>query len=155
MEFMGKAASFDTSDARKVRMKSMAAKPNLRNQQRVEVSTDITIETGTGERLTCSAANLSRTGVMISCDQDTVKRLIPDQRPPAPGQWISVKTRFSVPVLPTQPVAIVADGNIVHMRRIARDEFQLGIQFCEFEGNGFDYVDRYVSQLLTQARSLN
>ena len=45
-------------------------------------------------------------------------------------------------------VAVVAEGNIVHMRRVARDEFHLGIRFCEFEGNGFDYVDRYVAKLL-------
>jgi hypothetical protein len=58
-----------------------------------------------------------------------------------------------VPVVATQPVSIIADGNIVHMRRIARDEFQLGIQFAEFEGNGFDYVDRYVSKLLADSRN--
>jgi hypothetical protein len=63
-----------------------------------------------------------------------------------------VKTRFTVPVLPTQPVTVLADGNIVHMRRISRNEFQIGIQFSEFEGNGFDYVDRYVAKLLCDAR---
>jgi len=56
-------------------------------------------------------------------------------------------------VVATQPVSIIADGNIVHMRRIARDEFQLGIQFAEFEGNGFDYVDRYVAKLLADSRN--
>jgi len=121
-------------------MKPVAAKLNLRNQQRVDVATDITIEKSDGCCLTCSVSNLSRTGVMISCNQETVKQLIPEQKAPAPGHWIAVKTRFSVPVVATQPVSIIADGNIVHMRRIARDEFQLGIQFAEFEGNGFDYV---------------
>ncbi len=134
-------------------MKPVAAKLNLRNQQRVDVSTDITIEKPDGCCLTCSVANLSRTGVMISCNQETVKQLIPEQKAPAPGNWIAVKARFSVPVVATQPVAIIADGNIVHMRRIARDEFQLGIQFAEFEGNGFDYVDRYVAKLLADSRS--
>ncbi|KAA1176338.1 PilZ domain-containing protein [Marinobacter salinexigens] len=130
------------------------AKPNLRNQQRVDVTTKITIEKPDGGCLTCSVSNLSRTGIMVSCNQEAIKELIPDQRTPAPGRWISVKTRFSVPVIPTQPVSVIADGNIVHMRRIARDEFQLGIQFSEFEGNGFDYIDRYVGKLLSDARTL-
>ncbi|MDY6841863.1 MAG: PilZ domain-containing protein [Pseudomonadota bacterium] len=134
-------------------MKPVAAKLNLRNQQRVDVATEITIEKPDGCCLTCSVSNLSRTGVMISCSQDIVKQLIPKQKAPAPGNWISVKTRFSVPVVATQPVSIIADGNIVHMRRIARDEFQLGIQFAEFEDNGFDYVDRYVSELLADSRN--
>ncbi|WP_336366284.1 PilZ domain-containing protein [Marinobacter sp. C2H3] len=134
-------------------MKNLAAKPNLRNQQRVDVATDITIEKPDGESLTCAVANLSRSGVMISCNMQTVRQLLPRQAAPVPGQWIPVRTRFSVPVLPTQPVAIVADGNIVHLRRVARDEFHVGIQFAEFEGNGFDYVDRYVSTLLTESCS--
>lgn len=150
---MGKATSFQTTHARRVKMKPLAAKPNLRNQQRVDVSTDITIEKPDGCCLTCQVSNLSRSGVMLSCDQDTVKQLVPGLKTPAPGHWIEVKTRFSVPVIANQPVTVLADGNIVHMRRIARDEFQIGIQFCEFEGNGFDYVDRYVAKLLSDARS--
>ena len=66
-------------------MKPVAAKLNLRNQQRVDVATDITIEKSDGCCLTCSVSNLSRTGVMISCNQETVKQLIPEQQAPAPG----------------------------------------------------------------------
>lgn len=132
-------------------MKPLAKKSNLRNQQRVDVTTNITIEKSDGCCLTCRVSNLSRSGVMIACDQETVKQLVPDMRAPSPGRWIEVKTRFSVPVLPTQPVTILAGGSIVHMRRVARDEFQVGIQFSEFEGNGFDYVDRYVAKLLADA----
>ncbi|MBY6033520.1 PilZ domain-containing protein [Marinobacter daepoensis] len=135
-------------------MKPLAAKPNLRNQQRVDVSTDITIEKTDGCCLTCQVSNLSRSGIMISCSQEMVRQLVPGLKTPAPGNWIGVTTRFSVPVIASQPVTVLADGNIVHMRRIARDEFQVGIQFCEFEGNGFDYVDRYVARLLSDARHL-
>ena len=134
-------------------MKPVAVKLNLRNQQRVDVATEITIEKPDGCCLTCSVANLSRSGVMVSCNQEVVKQLVPGQKAPAPGNWIAVKTRFSVPVVATQPVSIIADGNIVQMRRIARDEFHVGIQFAEFEGNGFDYVDRYVSKLLADSRN--
>ncbi len=151
---MGQATSFQTKHARRVNMKPLAAKPNLRNQQRVDVSTDITIEKTDGCCLTCQVSNLSRSGIMISCSQEMVRQLVPGLKTPAPGNWIGVTTRFSVPVIASQPVTVLADGNIVHMRRIARDEFQVGIQFCEFEGNGFDYVDRYVARLLSDARHL-
>ncbi|GGC57733.1 PilZ domain-containing protein [Marinobacter halophilus] len=134
-------------------MKPLATKSNLRNQQRVDIATDITIEKIDGCCLTCKVSNLSRSGVMITCDQNMVKQLVPGMRAPSPGHWIEVKTRFMVPVLPTQPVTVLADGNIVHMRRIARDEFQIGIQFSEFEGNGFDYIDRYVAKLLADTRN--
>lgn len=146
---MGKAANFETEHAKRVRMKPVAFKPNLRNQQRVDVSADVTIERKDGSCLTCKIANLSRTGIMISCNQALVKELVPSQRAPIPGSVIPVTAKFSVPVVPTQPVSVIAEGSIVHMRRIARDEFHIGIQFAEFEGNGYDYVDRYVSKLLS------
>jgi hypothetical protein len=104
-------------------MKPVAAKPNLRNQQRVDVATEARIEKTDGSCLTCKVSNISRTGLMVLCDQDSVRKLVPGQK--------------------------IAGGNSVHMRRIARDQFQLGIQFSEFEGNGFDYVNNYVSKLLS------
>lgn len=134
-------------------MKPFVAKSNLRHQQRVDVTTDITIEKSDGCCLTCQVSNLSRSGVMIACDQETAKQLVPSMLTPSPGNWVEVKTRFTVPVLPTQPVTVLADANIVHMRRIAKDEFQVGIQFSDFEGNGFDYIDRYVAKLMADARN--
>ncbi|MBZ2168493.1 PilZ domain-containing protein [Marinobacter sp. F4216] len=135
-------------------MKPVAIKSNLRNQQRVDVKFDIAVETESGDKLTCTTINLSRSGVMISCNRGDIKKLIPTQQSPAPGHWIAVKTAFSVPVLAHQPVSVVADCNIVHMRRVARDEFHLGINFSEFEGNGFDYVDRYVAELLADSKTI-
>lgn len=133
-------------------MKTATIKPNLRNQQRVDIESDITIEMPDGGQLTCKISNLSRTGVMVRCNQETAGQLIPDLKAPAPGNWLTVKARFSVPVVATQPVSILANGNIIHLRRMARDEFQLGIQFANFEGNGFDYVDLYVRKLLADTR---
>jgi hypothetical protein len=145
---MGKATHLDTTFARRIRAKSVSPKANLRNQQRVRVSSDITIERPDGQCLNCRIANLSRSGVMVSCSEEAAKALLPGLITPAPGQAVDVTTRFSVPVLPTQPVVVAADGSVVHMRRMSRNEFHIGIQFTEFEGNGFDYVDRYVAKLL-------
>lgn len=130
-------------------MKPVPTKPNLREQQRVDVALDVSIKNPTGEELNCKAANLSRAGVMISCDFDTVQRLVPGRRTPAPGQWIQVSTQFAVPVVATQTVCVRAEGHIVHLRRVSRDEFHLGVHFTEFEDNGFDYLDQYVSRLLS------
>ncbi len=132
-------------------MKPVIAKHNLRNQQRVDVATEAQIEKPDSCSLVCRVSNISRTGIMIVVGQEEVKELIPGQQTPAPGSWIDVKASFSVPVTAHQPVSIVATGHIVHMRRISRDEFQIGIQFAEFEGNGFEYVDNYVSKLLADA----
>lgn len=132
-------------------MKPASSRPNLRNQQRVDVALDVQVKSPAGEDLRCKAANLSRAGVMISCDLDVVRKLLPNQTTPAPGQWVLVSTRFAVPVIASQTVSVQADGHVVHLRRISRDEFHIGVHFTEFEGNGYDYLDQYVSRLLSSA----
>jgi hypothetical protein len=130
-------------------MKSTSAQPNLRNQQRVDVTADIFIEGPDGCRCSCKTANLSRSGVMVSCDQSTANQLTKGKWALAPGNPMPVKARFSVPVQPAQPV-VIATGNIVHFRRIAQDRFQVGIQFEGFEGDGSACVDHYVRSLLNE-----
>lgn len=150
---MGKVAAFETERARRVRIKTPSNRPCLRHQQRVSLAMDITLEQPDGPCVTCQASNISRSGLTVCCDQEAVRQLIPGMRPPAPGNWTETKARFSLPVLPTeQPVAVCTDAHIVHMRRVSRNKFELGIQFCEFEGNGFDYVDKYVARLLIESK---
>jgi len=149
---MGKVASFETRKAKRVRIKTPSTRPCLRHQQRVTVATDVTLERPDGQCVTCQASNISRSGVTISCDQEAVGQLIPGMRPPAPGNWLETKVRFSLPLPAGQPVTISTDAHIVHMRRVSRNEFELGIQFCEFEGNSFDDVDKYVARMLTEGK---
>lgn len=130
-------------------MKSTSAHPNLRDQQRVDVTANIVIERPDGCQCSCITANLSRSGVMVSCDQSTVNKLTQGNRALAPGNRMPVKARFSVPGQPAQPMITVA-GNIVHFRRIAQNLFQVGIQFEGFEGGGSACVDRYVRSLLNK-----
>ena len=130
-------------------MKSTSAQPNLRDQQRVDVTADILLERPDGCQCNCITANLSRSGVMVSCDQSTANLLAQGNRALAPGNPMLVKARFSVPVQPAQPV-IIAAGKIVHFRRMAQDRFQVGIQFEKFEGSGSACVDQYVRSLLNE-----
>lgn len=150
---MGKVAAFEAERARRVRIKTPSNRPCLRHQQRVSVAMDIMLERPDGQCVTCEASNISRSGLTVFCDQEAVRQLIPGMRPPAPGNWTETKARFSLPVIPSEkPAAVISDAHIVHMRRVSRDEFELGIQFCEFEANGFDYVDKYVTRLLIEGK---
>lgn len=129
-------------------MKPVSSKTNLRKQQRADVSIEVAIKKSDGDVLNCRTANLSRAGMMLLCDQETAKKLVPSQTTPAPGACIPVAARFAVPVVAAQTVAVAAAGHIVHLRRVARDQFQLGVQFTDFENNGYDYVDQFVSRVL-------
>jgi hypothetical protein len=146
---MGNATSLPpTSSTGRVSMKPVAAKVNLRNQQRVETALDVALTRPDGARVVTHVSNLSRAGMMIECDAQTARVLVPGNRTPAPGNWLEVAAEFSVPVVITQPVTIRADCHVVHLRRISRDCFQVGLQFIEFDGSGFSHLDAYVARLL-------
>lgn len=130
-------------------MKSTSARPNLRDHQRVDVTADIIIEKPDGCQCSCITSNLSRSGVMVSCNQSMANQLTQGKRALAPGNRMPVKAHFSLPGQPAQPM-IIAAGNIVHFRRIAQDRFQVGIQFEGFEGGGSACVDQYVRSLLNK-----
>ncbi|MEX0606112.1 MAG: PilZ domain-containing protein [Marinobacter sp.] len=130
-------------------MKPVVSKQNLRSQQRVEAQLDVLVSAPSGQAVPCRTINLSRAGMMLSCDNKTLHQLVPGRKAPAPGQWVDIMAKFSVPVVASQNVTISADCNLIHLRRVSRDEFHVGIQFCSFEGNGQSYVDQFVSRQLS------
>lgn len=125
-----------------------STRPNLRDQQRVDAALEVTVEQSSGAVITCQTANMSRAGMMMACNSEVVNALAPGRRSPAAGEGIPVTARFNLPVIAAQTIAITAHCQIVHIRRVARDTFHVGIHFCDFDGNGYQYVDQYVSRQL-------
>ncbi|WP_339800385.1 PilZ domain-containing protein [uncultured Marinobacter sp.] len=145
---MGKPLNVDSGNVTPVRVKPRSSAPCLRDQQRVDASLSVQVHRPGQSPIECLMTNLSRSGMMVSCDAETIDRLVPSRRPPAPGDWIDVSARFEVPVISKQSVLVSATCHLAHLRRVSRNEFQLGIRFVDFQGRGFDYVDQYVHRLL-------
>ncbi|SFR52112.1 PilZ domain-containing protein [Marinobacter daqiaonensis] len=145
---MGKPLDIESGNAKPLRVKPRAAEPNLRDQQRVDVKLPVTLNRPGQAVIECEICNLSRSGMLIRCTGKVTDVLMPGRRTPAPGDWIDVTARFEVPVIARQTISLAARCHIAHLRRIARDEFHLGIRFVDFEGRGFDYVDQYVHRLM-------
>jgi len=147
---MGKP--LDVESAKPMRVKPRTAEPNLRDQQRADVDLTVALNRPGQPPIECTICNLSRSGMMISCTSKVTETLIPGKRAPAPGDWIDVNAHFEVPVVAQQSVQLSAQCHIAHLRRMAKDEFHLGIRFVDFDGRGFDYVDQYVHRLLADRR---
>jgi hypothetical protein len=139
----------ESSQPKRALMKTVSSKPNLRNQQRVEASLDVLLSRPDGTAITCRCTNLSRAGMTITCDNSIAKDLLPGQKPNAPGEWLEVAARFSLPLAGKASADIYSEGVVVYLRRVNRETFQIGIQFSRFEGECHDYVDQFVSQQLS------
>lgn len=123
-------------------------RPNLRHHNRV--ATQLTVEVSTGDGLTaeCESANLSRAGLMLVCTPEQVSQILPNDSPIAPRQAVRLHARFSLPVISLQSVSVSVDCDVIYVRRVSRDCFQVGMEFVEFEGSGRDYVDQYIDRRL-------
>jgi hypothetical protein len=129
-------------------VKAMAGQPNLRQQQRVPTTLDVTVTGRAGESLDCHTANLSRAGMSIECDRKRINALASDRWILAPKSPAEVTVRLTVPIENVQSVTLEVVCNIIYIRRISHKVFHLGLQFVEFSGSGQEYVDQYVSRSL-------
>lgn len=125
-----------------------AGRPNLRHYHRIAVELDGTITTGDGTEAPCRVTNLSRDGVMIPCDPDTLSRVIPNQESVAPHLAVPVHFDLCLPDGNQSPVRCQCD--IIYVRRVSRDCFNMGMSFSAFEEEGQQRLDDYINQQLAK-----
>ncbi|WP_369601723.1 PilZ domain-containing protein [Hahella sp. SMD15-11] len=105
---------------------------NLRHHLRVEATAPVTLSTSGGDTRTCELVNLSRQGLMIACDRETLEILIPRRQREAlfaPLDPVCVSTTFPINLSTEGAVPLHAECHIVHTRRLARDRFHVGLHF--------------------------
>lgn len=142
------AESFTLQESQSTTVKPRSAGPNLRSQQRVPVELSAVLSTTNGEVFETQALNVSRAGMQIECDMACLTKVLPSRHSAAPGDSIEIDLEFSLPLFRSQPTAILARAEIIHVRRVARDRFRVGLQFAKVGGNGYLYLEQYVSSRL-------
>ena len=132
-------------------MNESSTKKNLRYYTRIPAQLEATVfkkdtkeDTKAGSGITMAIANLSRAGLMLSCDNTTLNQILPNTPSIIPRQPVQLTVEFAVPVVATQSVIIKTKCNVVYTRRISRDSFQVGIEFESVENNGYNYIDQYI-----------
>lgn len=130
--------------------KRMASRPNLRHYQRIALELAVDVKLPDGSVQSCQLANLSRAGMMLECTPEEMARLVPNHSPVAPRQAVRLSTVFDLPIIALQRVRVHAECDVIHIRRVSRSTFQIGMQFVSFEGYGQDYVNQFVDRNLGQ-----
>ena len=124
------------------------SRPNLRYHHRIPVDLELRLEIN-GETLPpCRISNLSRSGIMVHCSQDILDQIAPNQESVAPHQAIPVRAHFEVPVGGNGSAWVDCQCDVVTVRRVARDCFQVGMSFTGFDNDGEALVDRYITEQL-------
>ncbi len=92
---------------------------------------------------------IARDGLTVSCNRETLDRLLPNNETVAPKQAVNMRVNFS---LPGNTQAIKAECRVVCVRRLARDTFHLKMAFVDLAEKHFDSVSDYIEQSLESHR---
>ena len=128
--------------------RATTGRPNLRHHHRITVDLELQLEVNDETLPSCRISNLSRSGIMVPCSREILKRIAPNQESVAPRRAIPVRARFEVPVGASASAWIDCQCDLVTVRRVARDCFHTGMTFRSFEDDGEALIDTYISEQL-------
>jgi len=106
-----------------------------RDYPRVPVHLPVEVSLPDGEVIHAITVNLSPAGVQIACDRITVNRILPLSKTRLPNCTQEVELRLRFPESSGMPDIIDARCAAVFSRRVAENEFRIGLQFHGFEGD--------------------
>ena len=97
-----------------------------------------------GEVIHAVTVNLSPAGIQIACDRVTVNRILPlsQRRLPRSTRQVDVRLRF--PESSGMPDVVEARCTAVFSRRVAENEFRIGLQFQGLEGEDYQKLERFL-----------
>ncbi len=119
---------------------------NLRHHFRVPADFIAHLRTGSGDQLEADIVNVSRAGLMISCNRATLELLMPNALSFAPLQPGCVTVDFSLPLDEEGLVALSMEMLMVYTRRLSRDVFTIGLQFKNPTPPQARVLDTYVNE---------
>lgn len=92
--------------------------------------------------------DISQGGVQIGCDEKTALNLVNDVNEINPSNPVGVSLTFK---LPSGVENLEAEAMIVVCRRVAADEFRLGLEFSRVEENSGRLLHGYIAERMVEA----
>lgn len=108
---------------------------NPSNKIEVCVNTDAT-------ETKCNLARVSRDGLSLSCDAETLHKIMPNKTSIAPKDPITTSVLFSL------AENIEAKCRVILSRRLSKDLFIMDLKFIEINENAMMHLDSYIEEKL-------
>lgn len=126
------------------------------DRKHFRIATDLPCKVGPSDSKVTAARvrDLSIGGLKFSCDQATIKQIIPENQQ-APGLILGVEimVHFSIKLEDKRTSAIKTPARIIHSERLAQDLFHVGIQFLGLEPVTVGMLETYIEELMDAARA--
>jgi hypothetical protein len=115
-----------------------------RDYPRIPAHIPVEVSMPDGEIIHAITVNLSPAGIQIACDRETVNSILPlsQRRLPRNTRQVAVRLRF--PESSGMPDIIDARCTAVFSRRVAENEYRIGLQFQGFEGEDYQKLEHFL-----------
>jgi len=97
-----------------------------------------------GEVIHAITVNLSPAGIQIACDRVTVNSVLPLSQRRLPKRTREVEVRLRFPESSGMPDVIDARCAAIFSRRIAENEYRIGLQFLGFQGDDYQKLEHFL-----------
>jgi len=97
-----------------------------------------------GEVIHAITVNLSPAGIQIACDRVTVNSVLPLSQSRLPKRTREVEVRLRFPESSGMPHVIDARCAAIFSRRVAENEYRIGLQFLGFEGDDYQKLEHFL-----------
>ncbi|NIM27808.1 MAG: hypothetical protein GWN21_15435 [Gammaproteobacteria bacterium] len=124
-----------------------------RDYPRVPVHLPVEVSMSDGEVIHAITVNLSPAGIQIACDRFTVNSILPlsQRRVPSESREVDVRLRF--PESSGMPDVVDVRCRAVFSRRVAENEYRIGLHFESFEGDGYRKLEHFLDDGLQRVSS--
>ena len=97
-----------------------------------------------GEVIHAITVNLSPAGIQIACDRVTVNSVLPLSQRRVPKRTREVEVRLRFPESSGMPDVIDARCAAIFSRRVAENEYRIGLQFLGFDGDDYQKLEHFL-----------
>lgn len=126
-------------------MTAVQSRPKYqREYPRVPTALPTEIGLGDGGVIFAQTVNISRAGLQLSSDRVTRDVVFPNGQPTSPSERLEVNLRVRLNFDKESPIWISVRCLGVMFRRKGEDEYHLGMQFVEFEDDGYRVLERFI-----------
>ena len=99
-----------------------------------------------GEVIHALTVNLSPAGIQLACDRVAVNSILPMSQRPLPSRNREFYVRLRFPESSGVPDVVETRCAAIFSRRVAENEYRIGLQFLSFEDGGYGKLERFLDR---------
>lgn len=113
----------------------------------LSISGNVSLKTTDGAKTEAQFDSISKSGLVLHCDQDSLKELFPRTPSLSPKQTVEMNVDFGLP----EVGRIVSACHVTSVRRLSREKFELQMNFADTNLRSLYALEHYVERKLREA----